>query len=269
MIGIYKITNLLNGKVYVGQSVQLEERKQEHFRCLRKGIHDNIYLQSAFNKYGESNFKFEVIEYLTDDANLLTQREQYWIDYYGGHQSSTTYNLKEAGIHGKDSQELKCIKSKAQKGKKMPKLSEEHKRKISQKLTGIKRSEETKKKMSKPKAPRTKEHANKISKANKGRIPWNKGVPVSEETKKKLSKAAKGQIRRTEEQYKQDAKKLWKPVAQYDKEGNLIKIWNSRKEVLESGQFSKNFALHDCISGRIKTAGGYVWRNVDNKFRKA
>ena len=266
MIGIYKITNIINNKVYVGQSVELEERKREHFRCLRKGIHDNIYLQNAFNKYGESCFKFEIIEFVEDNTSLLTQREQYWIDYYGGYQSSTTYNLKEAGFHGHDSEELRLIKSRAQRGKKMPKLKEEHKRKISQSLTGIKRSVETRKKMSRPKAPRSKEHAKKIGDANRGRIPWNKGLKATEETRKKLSLAAKGHHRVSKEQYIQIAKKLEKPVAQYDIEGNLIKIWNSRKEVLASGQFSKNFALHDCIKGRIKTAGGYIWKDIDTKI---
>lgn len=265
MIGIYKITNKINGKVYVGQSVELEERKREHFRCLRKGIHDNIYLQNSFYKYGEENFVFEVIEYISEPLeNVLTEREQYWIDYYGGYTSSNTYNLKEAGSHGRDSELLKQIKSNAQKGKIMPKLSDEHKQAISEKLKGIKRSQETKNKISNARKgiKFSEEHCKHISEGKKGGTPWNKGVPASLETREKLSKAAKGQVRRTAEQYKEDSKKLWKPVAQYDKEGNLIKIWNSRKEILESGLFSKNIALHDCINGRIKTSGGYVWRNV-------
>lgn len=57
---IYKITNLINGAVYIGQTiVDGDHRKRRHLYLLRRGIHTNPYLQNAFNKYGESNFKFE------------------------------------------------------------------------------------------------------------------------------------------------------------------------------------------------------------------
>ena len=59
--GIYKITNTLNGKVYIGQSVNVQERFYEHKRKLRLQQHFNKYLQNAYNKHGEY-FEFEVIE---------------------------------------------------------------------------------------------------------------------------------------------------------------------------------------------------------------
>ena len=60
--GIYKWVNLVNKKIYVGSSIYLSDRKYSHLICLKKNCHQNIHLQSAFNKYGEQNFKFEIIE---------------------------------------------------------------------------------------------------------------------------------------------------------------------------------------------------------------
>lgn len=63
MACIYKITNLINGKFYIGSTIRpVYIRKYEHFSELRKGKHCNKYLQNSFNKYGEVNFKFEILE---------------------------------------------------------------------------------------------------------------------------------------------------------------------------------------------------------------
>ena len=61
--GIYMIRNRINNKVYIGQSIDLVRREGDHFSDLRRGIHTNTHLQSSFNKYGEVNFEFIVLEY--------------------------------------------------------------------------------------------------------------------------------------------------------------------------------------------------------------
>lgn len=76
--GIYKITCASNNKIYVGSAVCLNKRKWRHLSNLRLNIHDNIYLQRAFIKYGEQNFKFEVIE--TCERENLIKREQHYLD---------------------------------------------------------------------------------------------------------------------------------------------------------------------------------------------
>lgn len=81
MIGIYGIINLINDKKYIGSSINIRHRFITHKCYLRKNIHSNKHLQSAWNKYGEENFKFELIEECEEDK--LIEREQYWIDYYG------------------------------------------------------------------------------------------------------------------------------------------------------------------------------------------
>lgn len=82
-IGIYLFLND-SGKAYVGQSSNLKKRKYEHSRQLQKGKHVNCHLQHSFNKYG--GLYFFILEYLPDTA-LLTEREQYWIDYFDSYNS--------------------------------------------------------------------------------------------------------------------------------------------------------------------------------------
>jgi len=78
-IGIYKISNIINGKFYIGSSKELGRRKAVHLHQLRANKHVNTKLQHSFNKYGEENFKFEVLQYLERPDNLL-EIEQNWID---------------------------------------------------------------------------------------------------------------------------------------------------------------------------------------------
>lgn len=77
--GIYRITNTASGTVYVGQSVAIGRRMASHRQSLKRGRHDNEHLQRAWNKYGEHAFRFEVVE-VVSDLELLTAREQHWID---------------------------------------------------------------------------------------------------------------------------------------------------------------------------------------------
>ena len=61
--GVYQILNLINGKIYIGSSVKLSVRCAIHTKELRRNIHSNPKLQLAWNKYGEENFEFSVLEY--------------------------------------------------------------------------------------------------------------------------------------------------------------------------------------------------------------
>lgn len=90
MIGIYKITNTLNGKCYIGQSIDIQRRWEEHLyrssNC--------IFLKYALYKYGASNFTFEVIEEC--EPEMLNEREMYWIKYYNSF-GDDGYNLTAGG----------------------------------------------------------------------------------------------------------------------------------------------------------------------------
>lgn len=127
--GIYQIRNLVNGKLYIGSAENLQRRKCTHLNELRNSKHHSNRLQNAFNKYGEENFIFEVIEFC-EDKNKLIEHEQYWIDRFETYNKEKGYNI--------------CDKAGKPKNLKGYKFSEEHNKKISEAKTGIKLSEEHK-----------------------------------------------------------------------------------------------------------------------------
>ena len=78
---IYKITNTLNGKVYIGQTIKtIQKRFTQHKNNSNKEYFSQIVLYKAFNKYGIENFICEEIEEVPNDK--LDEREKYWIEYY-------------------------------------------------------------------------------------------------------------------------------------------------------------------------------------------
>ncbi len=78
-IVIYKISNLINNKFYIGSAIDYNRRLREHKSMLRLNKHSCKHLQNAYNKYGIDNFKFEIIEQVEDKTKLI-EREQYYID---------------------------------------------------------------------------------------------------------------------------------------------------------------------------------------------
>lgn len=78
---IYKITNTLNDKVYIGQTIKtVQKRFTQHKNNSNKEYFSQIVLYKAFNKYGIENFICEEIEEVPNDK--LNEREKYWIEYY-------------------------------------------------------------------------------------------------------------------------------------------------------------------------------------------
>lgn len=100
-IGIYKITNLINNKFYIGSSSDLKKRLYEHRRELNLGVHANKHLQSAWNKYGEENFKFEIIETIENASctnKYLRDLETKYIQESKCYEDSIGYNFIPGGI---------------------------------------------------------------------------------------------------------------------------------------------------------------------------
>lgn len=115
--GIYAIKNKANEKLYIGQSHNIKYRWQMHKAALRNDRAANTHLQNAWNKYGEDNFEFFIIELC--DKKLLDEREVFWIGHYDS--VAKGYNLQFGGN--------------ASRGWKM---SEDGKKKLSLALTGRK-----------------------------------------------------------------------------------------------------------------------------------
>lgn len=94
---IYKITNTINGKSYIGQTIQnVKERFYQHCATKCSKAVSNMAIHRAIKKYGKSNFTVEVIEEI-DFANL-NDRERYWIKYYNSYNNG--YNSTKGGQDG-------------------------------------------------------------------------------------------------------------------------------------------------------------------------
>lgn len=96
MIGIYKITNLENGKIYIGQSVDIEERwKQHKWKAFNSNeLAYNSAIHAAFRKYGLDKFVCEVIEECSIEQ--LDEKERYWISTLNSI-TPNGYNILEGG----------------------------------------------------------------------------------------------------------------------------------------------------------------------------
>ena len=92
---IYKIQNTINGKCYIGQTVDYERRKKTHISNLRRNTHENPKLQNAWIKYGEPAFEFTVWEFDIDTLSQLDTLECEYIEKFNSLQNG--YNLTEGG----------------------------------------------------------------------------------------------------------------------------------------------------------------------------
>ena len=101
MIGIYKITNTKNGKVYIGQSVNIDSRFKQHKKALRDNNHINYRLQDDWNVYGEAVFAFEVLQKCR--SIYLDEIEKRTISEYGSTDPTKGYNLSEGVGRSADS----------------------------------------------------------------------------------------------------------------------------------------------------------------------
>lgn len=138
---IYKITNLINGKMYVGQHILKKE-------CPRQYMGKGLGIREAYKEYGKENFVKEVIEIVednTDNRSVVSEREKYWIKELNTMEPNG-YNRHPGGIGG-------CTKESGQKGantrkERGYKHSEETKRKMSEARIGIEFTDEHKQHLS-------------------------------------------------------------------------------------------------------------------------
>jgi group I intron endonuclease len=158
--GIYWIKNITNDHIYIGSSCNIYSRWYWHKNSLRRNSHHSMYLQRAWNKFGEENFIFEIL--ITCDPSMLIWYEQQFLDQW-----KPEYNLckiadRQTGL--KHSQEFRDAVSKRMKG---------HTVSIEARI--------------------------KIGNGNRGNKPWTYGKHLSEETKLKISVANTGR-KNTKEQ---------------------------------------------------------------------
>lgn len=99
MVGIYKIINIKNGKVYIGKSKNINGRFRQHKRQL-KNNKDSVHLQSAWNKYKEESFEFSILEECKMEE--LKEKEEYYINLYQSYDREKGYNIERYSNGNKD-----------------------------------------------------------------------------------------------------------------------------------------------------------------------
>lgn len=254
--GIYIITNKVNGKVYIGQSKKLNQRYGGHLYRLKRKEHHNEILQRAFDKYGVDNFEYNILEEVLDD-NILSEREKYWIDFYGGINNDQVYNLKDPLLN-EHSNYIRNKMSKNNTGENNPnygnKWTEEMKKKASNKkkgksweeLYGEEKAKEMKKKAAKSQEGRVHSEAtkNKIRQHNIGEKnpAYGKGDRQLGDKNPMFGKSSSNR----------------KAILQFDKNGNFIKEYEFICQVKNDGFNIGNVGA--AVKGKLKSAGGFIWK---------
>lgn len=152
MIGIYKIVNKINNKVYIGSATDIKKRWRDHKWYLNHNIHHNSYLQSSWNKYGKESFDFLLILLCEIDELLILEKDN--IIKYNAFDNKYGYNVNDpehSFLNRKHTEETKQKLSFQKLGSKNPmfgkigdkhhnfnlKMSDEQKSKITASKLGV------------------------------------------------------------------------------------------------------------------------------------
>lgn len=235
--GVYKITNLIDNKCYIGSSKDVEDRLSSHKTMMNKGNHHSTYLQNAVNKYGIENFILETV-LLCPEEDMISI-EQYLCDFYQAEYCMRKIAHSNLGM--KRSDETKRNISDSLKGRK---LTEEHKNNVSKGLKGRIITEEARRKLSAANKGKTLslQHREKLKQSHLG-------YKVKEETKEKLREFFKGR----------DNTWQARTVYQYDFNNKLLNTFKSVRIASEQTGVSEA-SITKCAGGKTKQGRGFIWK---------
>lgn len=272
---IYKVINKVNNKVYIGMtSLYYTERWNSHKnRSFNQNTPDyNCHFHRAIRKYGLENFDWEVIEIC--DNSLLCEREKYWIKFYDSF--NTGYNMTLGG-------EGNCLYFDEQiielwnQGKGIKEICEElkiYKETVSYRLKSngiteeeiLNRGYQKRSKFNSTPVYQYSLDGDYICEYQSAAEVYNKlKIKNISECCRNLCKTAGGyrwSYQKTDKLLplqKQVSCGVKKPVAQYNKELNLICTYDSAADAARAINGDKSH-ISQCCRGQAKTAYGYIWK---------
>lgn len=238
--GIYCIENKINHKKYIGKSVNIEHRFSTHKSYLKREDypkkHCNRHLWASVKRYGLESFDFYIIEEIdSNDDKVFCDRELYWIDYYNTTDRNYGYNLRRDSstkmfVH----EETRKLHSELFKGENNPNY-------------GFRWSDKMKSDMSNLKVE---QHKSDTS-------------PYGDEWKDKISKAS-SKLWKDEDKKREMAKNVSVNRSkymflQYDKDMNLIRIWDSISEITSFHPDYHVQSIYSVCNGWKKSYKGFIW----------
>lgn len=250
MIGIYSITNKINGKKYIGKSSNIIKRFRSHRSSLKNYCicqesnrrRVNRHLGNAVIKYGIDNFEFEILEVFDVLAEAeLADAEIKWIDFYATTDRDNGYNLmKDSSTATVVNEETRKIISEATKGCLNPNYGNNWSDKMKKSMSEIKKAQYQ---------DGTYDHM-KTNEWRKKLSDWSSSTWEDED--KKLQMARKvAEVTSTLK------------FEQYDKvTGELVGTYGSMLEIIDKYPDYHKKAIYSVCNGWKKSYRGHIWKSV-------
>ena len=251
MIGIYLIKNLVNDKKYVGKSSNIMTRWVHHKTDLRYNCHHNRHLQFAWNKYGEENFEFSVIEECSIDD--LNSKESYWINFYDSYNNGYNMDKGGDGTYGYKHTKEEIDKMRRIQNPNIVLQFDEDFNFIKRWIGGVSHV--------KSELGGTKEcYLIRCNHVIKNMSLYNGFYWVYEEEYYHKDFTWEKYLRNEKiAEIKKKNKKECRKICQYDLNRNLVKIWDSYSDLRDAGYNTSQISGICHQSRGKKTACGYIW----------
>lgn len=250
MIGIYSITNKINGKRYIGKSSNITKRFWSHRNSLEHYCNDpasnkrrvNRHLGNAVAKYGIENFEFEVLE-LFDvlDEHQLSDAEVKWIESYNTTDRGCGYNLvKDSSSRVVVHEETRKLLSEANQGEGNPNFGNNWTDNMKQSMSEIKKAQHK---------DGTYDHM-KTDAWRAKLSSWT--TELWKDTDKKEAMARKVAVATSTLKFEQ-----------YDKKtGELVGTYNNLLEILDKYPDFHKISIYSVCNGWKKSYRGFIWKSI-------
>jgi group I intron endonuclease len=234
---IYKITNLITGKIYIGKD---ESSRHQYFGSGK-------LIKRSLDKYGRENHTKEILEEVYD-RKTLQEREKFWIKKFNSYNLNIGYNISLGGDGGdtlSNNSNRDKIVAKISQTLKGRRFTDEHLKNLKQKHPKLKMSEKNMDKESWLRNIRQ-AHSKRKGKTLEQIVGENKAKEVKDVLKQ----------RRKEREHLFNTR-----VGKYSLDGTLLREYNSQQEAAQKEGIRQG-DISNCIKGRQKTVKGYIWKLI-------